>query len=160
MRCPLESPGNASLLLDNCALRLDAAAAAALLRHMDGCAACREFQAAQRAVWTALDEWEAAPVSQGFNRRLYQRIDAEARAPWRSRLVALWKPVLPLAAACAVLVAVALFNNPPAGPPGPASPVRVEMGQVDQVESALEDLEMLRQFDFVTAANVSNSGSL
>jgi anti-sigma factor RsiW len=164
MRCPVESQEDASLLLDYCARKLDPDAAALLERHMKACPACREFQGGQQAVWNALDEWEAVPVSAGFNRRLYSRIDSEASAPWWSRLLATmqsrrWKPALPLAAACLVLVAVALFDTPSPPPAAPGSPVRVEMVQVDQMERALEDLEMLRQFD-LTAASASNSGSL
>ena len=46
---------------------------------MEICPACREFAAAQRVMWSALDTWEAAPVSQDFDRRLYQRISGSFR---------------------------------------------------------------------------------
>ena len=49
---------------------------AILERHIAICPACREFAAGQRAVWQALDTWEAAPVSPDFDRRLYRRIEA------------------------------------------------------------------------------------
>jgi anti-sigma factor RsiW len=163
MRCPVESREDAWLLLDYCARKLDPDAAAVLERHIERCPACRKIQSGQQAVWSVLDEWEPVPVSAGFNRGLYARIDSEAAAPWWSRLTPArlwrWKPALPLAAACLALMAMALFDTPPTVPAQPGSSVRVEMVQMDQVERALEDLEMLRQFDF-TAANASASGSL
>ena len=165
MKCPIESQENSSLLLDYCARKIDPASAAVLERHIKACPACQEFQSAQQSLWSALDRWQPLPVSSDFDRRLYAVIDAEAVAPWWSRLTPVlrshWKPAVSLAAVCLALIAVSLFQAPSTAPAPvePASPVRIEMVQMDQMERALEDLEMLRQFD-LTAANESNSGSL
>ena len=75
MNCPLKRVETTDLLLEYSARRLDASRAAALGRHVEACAECSAFLAGQRAVWDALDEWEAPPVSMDFNRRLWQRID-------------------------------------------------------------------------------------
>ena len=80
MNCPLETRDNAQLLLDYCTRKLEPESVAILERHMALCSACREFAGRQRAVWDALDSWEAAPVSPDFDSRLYRRI--EDRVPW------------------------------------------------------------------------------
>src|SRR2546429_35515 len=92
MICPLEDRENAQQLLDYCTRNLDAQAAAILERHIAICPACREFADNQRAVWQALDAWEAAPVSADFDRRLYERIEHDV--PWWHGLV---RPLRPLA---------------------------------------------------------------
>ena len=40
----------------------------AVERHLEACPACRDFVAAQRALFAALDTWEAPDVSAGFDR--------------------------------------------------------------------------------------------
>lgn len=165
MRCPIESQEDAAVLLDYCARTLDAATAALLERHIEICPACQTFQQEQQAVWRALDDWETSRVSPDFDRRLYRRIEAEAATPWWTRMGSLswvsWKPAVPLAAICLTLVAAAIFDSPAELPsPDTRGQVRVETVQVDQMERTLEDLEMLSQFDLVTTANVSNTGSL
>ena len=71
MRCPIESQENADLLLSYSARRLNPEATAILEAHMEICPTCREFRDGQRALWEALDQWEARPVSPDFDRRLY-----------------------------------------------------------------------------------------
>ena len=72
MICPLDDGENAQQLLDYCTRKLDRPTAEILEKHMAICPACREFAAQQRAVWEALDGWEAEPVSADFDRRLYR----------------------------------------------------------------------------------------
>ena len=62
MKCPIETRENAELLLEYCARKLDPATTAVLERHIGICPACREFAAGQRALWDALDTWDATPV--------------------------------------------------------------------------------------------------
>ena len=71
MNCPLLKDEGAEYILDYCSGRIEAARAASLERHLSDCGECREVVAAQRAVWTALDEFEAMEVSPDFDRRLY-----------------------------------------------------------------------------------------
>lgn len=146
MRCPIETPENAELLLAYCSRKLDPAPAAILDDHIEICPACREFARNQQAVWKALDAWEAAPVSSDFDRRLYQRI--EQNVSWWERIIRPVRPVLftkglPITAAAAVLiVAGVLLERPSAIPPN--SPA--EMFAPEQVEQALEEMELIRQF--------------
>lgn len=150
MECPVQTRENADLLLAYCARRLDPETAAALERHMQCCEACRTFGEGQRAVWSALDAWEAVPVSQDFDRRLYARIGAEQLRGFWSRLAQLWsplrsRPALSLAAASLVLLVAFLVQSPQTAP----RPPEVETVDVEQVERALDDLEMLRQVNLV-----------
>src|ERR1039458_8261413 len=107
MKCPIETRENAELLLAYCTRKLDAESTAMLERHMEICPACREFSSGQRAVWEALDAWEATPVTLDFDRRLYRRIDREVS--WWQLLMrplgpALVRRGLPIAAAACLIV--------------------------------------------------------
>ena len=164
MNCILETPENAQVLLDYGARKLDAGRTATLQRHMDICPACREFAAGQRALWEALDSWEVAPVSRDFDRRLYQRIEKRIENRF-DKEVSLWdllvRPFRPLpfhlmmvrrglpvaAAACLLLVAGVLIEQRPADSPSPAKDMaQVESVQPEQVEQALDAMEMLSEF--------------
>jgi anti-sigma factor RsiW len=152
MNCPIRNEETAELLLAYTARRLDPARTGMLEDHMNVCAQCAEFRAGQALVWQALDAWEAPPVTPDFNRRLYQRIEAEAAAPWYKRLLnaplEMWKPAVPLAAACLLVVAGFMLDHRVAMSPGPSPAVRtVSVSDAEQVENALDDLQLLRQLD-------------
>jgi anti-sigma factor RsiW len=88
MRCPLDSGESAELIVGYGARTLEPDTTAAFQRHIESCAECSKLVAAQEAVWAALDEWHALPVSANFDQRLFQRIEeAESRGAW-------WKRVL------------------------------------------------------------------
>ncbi|MFB3825503.1 MAG: anti-sigma factor [Bryobacteraceae bacterium] len=150
MNCPIETRETSELLLGYCARTLDAGTAALIERHIAGCSACRELFAAQQAVWRALDEFEALPVTRDFDRRLYARIDRDARLPWwnRVRLPAprLVQRGLPAAVAAGLILMAGLILERPGKLPAPPPEARAESVQVDQVESTLEDMELLRTF--------------
>ena len=152
MNCPIETRENAELLLAYCDRRLDPSRMAILEDHLAICPACREFASAQHAVWEALDSWEAAPVSADFDRRLYRRIEQEGA--WWDRFLRLMRPLLlsrtlPFAAAATLLVVAGLMFERPQKPvpPTDSDAVEIEMVQPDQVVNALDDMEMLRQFN-------------
>jgi anti-sigma factor RsiW len=160
MRCPIESQETADLLLAYTARRLDAASAAIFEQHIDGCPACREFADAQQAVWSALDAWEAAPVSPDFDRRLYRRI--EERGSWWNILLQPFRPAfvrqgLPIAAAACLLVMVGILIDRPAGETVVIPAVQTEVVQADQVDTALEDMEMLREFHRTVRADATRT---
>ncbi|MGA2713706.1 MAG: hypothetical protein ABSG41_11430 [Bryobacteraceae bacterium] len=162
MDCPLQREETADLLLDYSARRLDAARAVLLERHMENCLECSKFRAEQAVVWDALDRWEPMPVSTDFNRRLWQRIDAAANAPWYRSLAdslrfANWKPVFPLAAAILAIAGGFLLDHPGKEVADPAESVQgVSVTQADQLEQTLDDIQMLRQLD---TANAPSGGS-
>jgi hypothetical protein len=162
MNCPLQKEETADVLLDYSAMRLDAARTAILEHHMEACPKCMAFRNDQALVWDALDEWEPMPVSQDFNRRLWQRIDAAAAAPWYTRLgdslrFANWKPVFPLAAAFLVIAGGFLLDHrsyreaSPGINPEIGTVQGVSMTEADQLEQTLDDIQLLHQLDSVTA---------
>jgi hypothetical protein len=150
MTCPLLTE-DTDVLLDYAAGRLpdremDAARTAALAEHMGACPGCAQFLTEQTAVWKALDEWQPAPVSMDFNRRLWQRIDAAAAVPWYRNFGEIWKPAIPLTAAILVMAAGFLLDHPGARQtrvPG------VTVQEANQVEQTLDDIQLLDQLDVV-----------
>lgn len=152
MKCPMETGGNAQSLLDLAAGKLNAGKRAELELHLKACPDCREFAGGQQAVWQALDAWEPAEVSLDFDRRLYQRI--ELQSTWWNRFVQSFHPLfrhaVPIGAIAAVILMAGLLTNRPAGIPAPSASApetaQVQPLQPDQVEHALDDVEMLREF--------------
>lgn len=152
MRCPIETRENAELLLAYCSRKLDAASSAILEDHIRICPACREFASGQRAVWEALDAWEATPVSADFDRRLYQRIEKEVS--WWDLLMRPFRPLLfrqglPIAAAAGLLIVAGVLLERPAAVPSASSPVSAQVDVVapEQAEHALQEMEMMREFN-------------
>ena len=162
MKCPIETRENAELLLAYCTRKLDAESTAIFERHMEICPACREFASGQRAVWEALDAWEAAPVTLDFDRRLYRRIDREVS--WWQLLMRPFRPALlrqglPIAvAACLVVMAGVLLQHPASAPPTkqPQS-AQVDTLQPDQVEYALDAMHMLGEFSYRVRGDAADS---
>ena len=130
----------------------------AFRQHLDGCAECKRTMDAQREVWSALDSWTSTDVPSHFDERLYAQIEAYEHQSWGTRVWRrfadnfspdwLWKPVMPVAVACTALVVASLLPGP--SPLHLATP-RVEQASgtrvdVQQVERALDDLDMLTQF--------------
>ena len=156
MNCPLEA-GNEGVLLDYAAGKLKAGARAQIDRHMESCSACNQFAGGQATVWQALDKWEPADVSMDFDRRLYARIEQDV--PWWTRLMRPLNPLfrhsVPIAASAGVIIMAGLLLNRPAAAPVAPAPqsAQVEALQPDQLQSALDDMEMLRQFNQLVPDN-------
>lgn len=161
MRCPTANKENAELWMAHVSRTLDAECAAVLEAHMASCPACRDYYAAQLAMWAALDNWEAPPVSADFDRRLYRRIEAESR-PWNfARVfgVVLGPRAVPLAAALCLVAATAIWLGR-SGPPAPAAPPQSAAVQVlppDQAESTLQEMEMIQDFSSMVQAESTDS---
>ena len=149
MRCPVQN-GNPDILLDFCARRLPPEAEAILSQHMLVCLECRQIAEAQETVWSALDSWKPESISPDFDDRLYARITEEERRTFWSRIFGdrlSWKPALPLAAGCAAMALALIVNMPRHAPVSVQAPeMRVENIDAEQLERAVEDMEMLRQF--------------
>lgn len=153
VRCPIQNSKDAAMLLDYLDRRLDAASTVELDRHIAGCRSCQELLASQRAVWNALDMWSVEPVSRDFDRRLYERIGEEERKSvwsraWRwltdAAMPHNFKPAMPLAAACMVVVAGFLLQAPPEADLMRGE-LKSELVEIEQVEQTLGDVEMLRE---------------
>lgn len=144
MKCPMEAGGNADLLLDYAAGKLKADIREQFEQHVKVCAACHEVAGTQNSVWQALDEWEPAEVSLNFDRRLYERIEQQ-QTPWWSRL---FRHSVPVAATAGVLVMAGLMMYRPGAAPPAQTPTtaQVESLQPEQLQSALDEMESLREF--------------
>jgi len=154
MDCPLKSEDTLDVLLDYSAGKLDRARTARLEQHKLVCAECSAFLAGQIDLWQTLDAWDPEPVTPDFNRRLWQRVDAEAAAPWYRKLadalsMGVWKPALPLTAAVLLVTAGFMLDHPSARPVTPAIETAsgVSVIDADQVEQTLDDIQLLRQLD-------------
>lgn len=155
MRCPVQD-GHPDLLLDYCARSLHPDVAAILAHHMSLCGECRKLAEAQEAVWSALDSWKPPRVSEEFDERLYRKIAAaERRTFWHRWFTGGfgWKPAMRVALGCGLLACALLLESPPAAAPPESS--RIEALEPEQVDRAVEDMEMLRQFT-VPAASRQN----
>jgi anti-sigma factor RsiW len=164
MKCEIETPDHVGRLLDYSAGRLDAVAARRIEAHLRGCPACRNFVAAQSAVWETLDRWQAAPVSPDFDRRLYQRI--RERVSWWEYLARPLRPLLarqglPITAAAALVVVAGLLSQTPQRITAVEKTVpqvsQVEPPAPDQVDRALDDMEMLRELNRLVHAEAPDS---
>jgi anti-sigma factor RsiW len=157
MECPLQSGQAAELIVGYPAQTLDSHAAGVLERHLKDCARCRQLSAAQQAVWSALDAWKPQAISPDFDRKLFERIAEEERLPWWRRVgpqAWSWLPAISVTAACAALLAAFLLRAPTSIPaPAPAEP----KFQIEQVENALDDMDMLKQIGVEAAPVASGS---
>lgn len=155
MNCPTKS-GDIEILLDFAAGRLDAAEVYRVDGHISACPECARVVSAQRAVWSAMEDFRAIPVSPDFNQRLYARIAAEQvqGRSWQQALRALgdrlwfvdWRPLVPASAAVAVLAIALIVQAPGASHQKSVAPDtqnRIEKSDLDQIERALDDLDML-----------------
>jgi anti-sigma factor RsiW len=150
MECPIQTKA-AEIVIDYCAGTLESRRKTEFERHLDACAECSRVVQAQREVWETLDQWTPRAVSQDFDTRLYARIAQENAAPiwmrWLRRVfqppvpVAAWKSAVSLAVACAVLAAGLVVRAP--HPADNSQQVRAEHVDIDQVETALDDIDVL-----------------
>jgi anti-sigma factor RsiW len=157
MICIKDNQQGAEILTDYCANKLDPARATELAAHVQECAECRELTEGQRAVWEMLDTWKPIEVSPDFDAKLYARIGRERTEPvwlqWSRRIFSpavprpFWKPAASLAAVAAVLL-LAVLRMPDSSvqvrsDPGNQAQLSSQKIDVDQVEQALEDLDVL-----------------
>lgn len=146
MGCSLDKSVAEELIVAYAARTLSADAQADLERHLETCSSCRELAEQQRAVWSLLEEWHPLPVSPDFDQKMAHRVvHAGRNGWWRGHFGSWsWRPLIPIAAACTVLVfAFLLKDDDHANAPGPASQPQVRIEQ--QVEHALDDMDMLKQ---------------
>jgi anti-sigma factor RsiW len=133
MTCIGKDKNGAEILLDYC----DGKPNAELDQHLEACSECRGLVEAQRTVYSALEQWHAPEVSSNFDAALYKRIAEDRPSLWQR----IWKPAVPIAVAAAAL-SLALVIKQPEPIHAPAQTV-VEKTDIDQVEQALDDIDML-----------------
>ena len=137
MTCLRENLNGANLLIGYLEGTLSTEERAELDQHASTCAECRELLAVQQTLVDDVPE-----VSADFDARLYERIQQDTQNQWWRRL--LWRPMVPLAAAAAMM-AVALWVHPPAlnAPSVDEPKASVDRVEIEQLEQALDDVELL-----------------
>jgi anti-sigma factor RsiW len=168
MSCSIEN--REERLLDYVSGSLETQQAALFEKHLQTCGECSEFVAGQKAAWEALDLFEPEAVSPTFDRRLYERIAktslwdrwaAYVTVPFRAP--AFLRQGLPLMAAAALLTAAVIVWERPTTAPAPrpaalsAEAQSDQTLQPDQVQRALDDMEMLREFNHPVVADPAQS---
>jgi len=134
--------------------------------HLWSCAACARVHREQRALWVQMDAWEAPEISAGFDRRLFVRIGRRMAQPWALldgflRLLRPLQPAFPAALAGMLLVAgVVAYNGRSAAPPADVVTVQtLDREEVSQIETALDDLKMLSDFEILPVAPAGEGNS-
>lgn len=162
MGCPVEDGTGAELIVAYGARKLDPEQESELERHLTLCPSCRELAQAQRAVWSALDAWPSIAVSPNFDELVFHRIaNEQQRTPftgWLRRWLPArwsWRPVVPVGAACAALIAAFLLKSPVLQPLTPSE--NQPKLQIEQVEHALDDMDMLKQLGVESASEKAHS---
>jgi anti-sigma factor RsiW len=155
MKCPIDGRENAALL-EYVAGTLDTQSAAKLEQHLEVCPTCAEFALDQRAVWQALDAWESAPVPADFDRRLYSRIE-QRTSLWDRLFAPVFRHAMPVAAAAGVLILAGLMLDRPVqrAPHAPMVSAQVETLEPEEVAVALEDMQMLQEFNSLVHAGTA-----
>ena len=187
MMCLMQSQENAEVLLDYCARALPADTLARLDAHMAMCSSCRQELSAQQQLWSVLDEFDAGElsISADFDRRLHARIDAEQQDSfwvrgWRSIFASgqpgVWRPAFSMTLAGVAVMALLLVRMPnpfapdpvpaaypsvavtePATPDATVKTATVDSKDIERLDSALEDIEMLHVLGSTTGASQKNS---
>src|SRR5579885_384361 len=134
--------------------------------HLASCEACSNVYRQQEDLWRQMDAWEAPEISAGFDRRLYARSGRRASSPWTplGGLLGLAHPTrLPFAAAlaCMLLLATAVIESDrhmalPAEPAAAVYPVEKE--DLKQIETALDDIQMLSDFEALPVGQIRSQG--
>ena len=113
---------------------------------------CRALYEQQKTVWQALDRWEPIEPSLDFNRRLYEKIEADAaNRSWFAGLFPNLRPSFAVGLAGLLLAAGTVLYHQPGTETVPrktAGIVAVDDSEyLDQIHTALDDIEMLADFD-------------
>lgn len=119
-----------------------------VVRHLAGCAECRELSEGVDKTWAALSAHPGIDPSPGFNEAVWRKIEAaEARQPLRLLRLAFLPPPVRIAAwsgATALLIALSLLLLLPAVP----APAPMEFSANDQRDQQLLlDVDQLMDYD-------------
>ena len=122
-----------------------------LMQFLETCSETQTLYEQQRAVWGALELWEPVEPSAQFDRRLRERVDELAnREPWYLRTFATWRPTFAVGLAALLIAAVGVVQQRPEAAPGTELAVVEPLDDevyLEQLNRALDDIEMLADFD-------------
>ena len=157
MNCPIHN-NNSEILLDYCSRRLSLESTLLVEAHIEHCPECKAMTESQMAVWEALDQWEAEPVSADFDRRLYARIEQRGDS-WWARLTGFasgvnFRPAFTLGAACATVVFALILRGPMINVSDqPDQVIRIEASELEQAERVLEYMDMLDKLGVIAMSS-------
>jgi hypothetical protein len=128
--------------------------------HLRACPSCAQMRQEQLALWRRLDEWTAPEISPGFEARLFRRM--EARSSWFTRWLGPVQPAFAGALACLVLLAGVVLDRARHVPPPPDQPVAIQgwdREDLRQMDTALDDMQMLSEFEILPVAQAGEGKS-
>ena len=140
MTCLRENLKGADLLIGYLEGTLSPEERAELDQHASSCPECRGLLAMQAMLDDDVPN-DVPEVSADFDARLYARMQAEQKQWWQRFL---WRPAVPLAAAAAILTVMLVVNSrAPKQPSDEPKQARVDGFEIEQLEQALDDLDLL-----------------
>lgn len=130
----------------------------AFLAYLEKSPECRAMHEKQQAVWKALELWEPMEPSAGFDRGVYERIERSPAKFWDVRGWLSWpaewlgaaRPSLAAGLAALLLIAGAIVICQPrrgANQVAAQQRPRIETESIEQIDQALDDIEMLVDFE-------------
>ncbi len=127
--------------------------------HLWSCPACSKVYLEQQALWRQMDAWEAPEISAGFDRQLFARIGRRVAEPWwglewMRRWFQPLQPAFP-AALAGILFIAAIVAQPGLIAPAPDAvsyPVSIQAEDARQIDRALDDIQMLADFEILPVA--------
>ena len=158
MKCLAKNENDGMVLMEYALDKLPLAQRTLVAEHVHSCSDCSTVVAAHKSLNSSFDLWEPDAISRDFDRKLFTRIMEEESRSWKRFLpqfaVPAWRSTfMPAAALCAAMFAAALLHTPAVAPvPVKDTAHHLELSEVEQVESTLEDLEMLRQLSVPSAS--------
>jgi hypothetical protein len=121
--------------------------------HLRECSACAEVQHGQQLLWQRLDAWEAPAISSDFEERLFRRLEGRTSAARSNWLAGWFRPVQPAFAAalvCLVVAAGLVIEQAQQVSSEQAAAVQGwEREDLRQIDTALDDIEMLSEFEIL-----------
>ena len=121
-----------------------------LMTYLESSPECKAAYFEQQAVWESLELWEDVEPSAGFNRGLFEEIEKQrAAASWFSRLAGNWRPSFAVGLAGLVIAAAAVLDRQPDAAGNSGVIVAEDAEYVEELHKALDDIEMLAEFDLL-----------
>ncbi len=124
-----------------------------LMQFLETSPETRTLYEHQQAVWGALDAWQPVEPSAHFDRRLRERVEDMAnQEPWYLRMFTTWRPTFAVGLAGLLIAAAGVVQQRPAATVGTQLAVVEPLDDevyLDQLNRALDDIEMLADFEVV-----------
>jgi len=158
--CPWASRSGEARLLAFVAGRVRGPDGIRLRAHLEDCHRCSEYVAKQKAIWGILDEWEPEFTRPDFTSDVVVRVNNLPPENWfvqsgRFIMARMFRPACTVATISALLAISLYIRNPfvtsTQAPFAPrvvaAAPQGISPVEAEQMDRALDDLQLLHQLD-------------